>query len=248
MSLNKRNKTVDIVCIQNELKQCLDLYKLHFYKRNESKFCKIHDLLKTDEVDHNCLGCNLNESFELIIEFLKNYKHYNNLNYALTQFILIHYLLSERIETILNIISIPEYSKEKFKILNRIKRWSNFIKHPKSFVLVHHAYYNYVDSGFEYTPTVNFDLTIDDQFIDEFYKGHHNKEEQEKQNKKLYDKIKKSNKVLVLFPNFLKLTNDLNVCFLEFLEIIETNKIFKEKLKTEATFKNYFNKSIILNS
>jgi hypothetical protein len=110
-------------------------------KYNDPLSCEIHDYFDSEN-NHNCLGCNLAEVESQFISFLKQYKRFNSENESFTLYILLSYLLVERIELIMKLMELPEnYRLEHFRTFVKMRRWANFIKHPKSFMLVHHPSY-----------------------------------------------------------------------------------------------------------
>jgi hypothetical protein len=67
--------------------------------------CEFHDAFGTyDTGHHNCLGCNFADITWLIINFLQTYASQNKIQYAYSTFIVLAYLLVERIDTLFNII------------------------------------------------------------------------------------------------------------------------------------------------
>jgi hypothetical protein len=65
---------------------------------------------------------------------------------SFTKFILPAYLVVERMYEIFSIVELQEsYRLKNFQTFRKIRRWANFLKHPKSFILVHHAKYLFED-------------------------------------------------------------------------------------------------------
>jgi hypothetical protein len=134
---------------------------------------------------------------------------------------------------------VPEKFREKhFKVFQQIRKWANFIKHPKSFILVHHPDYNFENSGFN--TEKEFQEIVNDQFVTQFYKGQRLPEDQKKFNKELYQRLHNKKGVLVLFPDIRQLTKKLCYSINKFVELITKNDVYKEILSDEATIENYF--------
>lgn len=110
----------------------------NFKKRGEydTFFCNIHSNFNDG---HNCVACNLNDSSKRIESFLIGYRLFTNVHSTMTNFIFLLYLQAECIFEYFNYLQLPNaYIQKKFQILFTGKRWANFLKHPKSFMLVHH--------------------------------------------------------------------------------------------------------------
>ena len=125
---------------------------------------------------HNCLGCN----FADCTGWIHNHLHTalttddSSLQEFYTHYLLKLYLFVERAYVIFEIVGLPqEYRGRHFDVFKRVHKWANFIKHPKSFLLVHHAQYfmdgdTAVDEPFERT---KFAVVIDQAFVSEYYAG-----------------------------------------------------------------------------
>lgn len=130
------------------------------------------------------------------------------------------------------------YREKYFKVFQQIRKWANFIKHPKSFILTHHPEYDFENS--ETRHDRQFSETINEQFVTEFYKGYSDSANQKKQNKELYRRLRNKKDALVLFPDIAKLTNKLCYSYNKFIELILTNDVYKEILNDETTISTYF--------
>lgn len=220
-----------------KFKECFDLFgKGALDEQTIPYSCKIHDAFGgLGKEHHNCLGCNFTESVDLILEYLRNHEKLDHTQQHFSIYIMSLYLLVERIDMILGIIQLPDSYKEKhFKVFQKIRKWSNFIKHPKSFILTHHPTYDFSGSGTVHSNT--FSITIDDNT---YYKGAKG-EDQKKMNNELYIKLKNKKNVLVLYPDIAILTKDLCFAFRKFVDMIINNEIFIEILNDETTIANYF--------
>ncbi|HXA01651.1 MAG TPA: hypothetical protein VNW99_06670 [Cytophagaceae bacterium] len=148
--------------------------------------------------------------------------------------ILFSYLLVERFEEIFRIVKLPEaYRLRHFQIFGIIKRWTNFLKHPKAFILVHHPeYYFENEIELEHNDKNNM-IIIDQEFIDIYYSG-------DKENNKLYSILKNKNNVVVLLPNLPDLMSEFCKAQKKFIDIISNNEVFRETLDEQSTLKDYF--------
>src|SRR5688572_8288450 len=152
--------------------ESFDIYKT---SANDDKdvpiLCKIHDAFGGMEgPHHNCLGCNFADSQTLIYNYLSRFEEFDDIQEAISVYILLLYLLVERMETVMEIVQVPTIFRDKhFKVFQQIHKWANFIKHPKAFILTHHPVWDYEGSSL-YSGR-EFKLTIDDPFINTYYKG-----------------------------------------------------------------------------
>jgi len=224
-----------------KFKDCYDIFLSKAFDTDEcANSCKIHDAFGgLDGQHHNCLGCNFSDSSELILKYLEKHEELNDIQRNFTVYILLLYLLVERIDIVLDIIQLPEIYREKhFKIFQRIRKWANFIKHPKAFILTHHPFYDFENSGIVHTQ--NFSLKIDDNFVTTYYKGQKDPIIQKKTNKELYEKLKNKSNILVVFPDITNLTENLCYSYNKFIDIIINNEVYIEILNDDTTISDYF--------
>jgi len=216
----------------------------HYDEEFNSLFCNIHNNF---EKGHNCVACNLNESNIRIENFLVQYNNFNDLHLTFTNFILLLYLQVESIYEYFEIIQLQEsYKCKHFKIFQDVKRWANFLKHPKSFMLVHHPDWTYEGreikkdtDEIEYVAELitRTNPTIDSNFVNEFYAG-------DKKNKELYKKLNKKEDILVCFPNPIKLIEEFTKAQKKFTEVISNNEIVRDLLENKTTIENHFSEEI----
>lgn len=221
--------------------EALEIYKdSAFYKDHVPILCQIHDAFGGNKGEHhNCLGCNFAESQELILNFLEKSDQYSDIKEAVTIYILTLYLLVERMDTVMDMVQVPTVYKEKhFKVFQQIRKWANFIKHPKAFILTHHPEYDFEDSGIEWEK--EFTITMNDQFINEYYKGESDPVKQKAKNKDLYDKLRNQKNIKVVFPDIAKLMKKLCHSINAFKDLILQNQVYIDILNDESTIANYF--------
>ncbi|MBK6701792.1 MAG: hypothetical protein IPG55_18300 [Saprospiraceae bacterium] len=221
---------------------CHDLFEQNAFTNGEPNACKLHDAFGgNDGPHHNCIGCNFASGSQLVLRFLKRHKDLDDVEQDVTIYILLLYLIVEKAEIIIDYLKYPSHLKSKnFQIFILIKRWANFIKHPKAFLLSHHSIYNYEDSNitYEFTPT----LVIDSTFVSKYYKGVSDKIKQEELNNELYDRVSNKKDILVMFPNLLLLTVQFCYEYDFFVDMILSNETYRSELNNRATLKNFFTK------
>lgn len=206
----------------------------HHFKNKENEFdtlfCGIH---KNFIEGHNCVACNLNENNHRIEEFLLNYRLFSDNFSTFSSFIFLLYLQVEYFFEYLNIVQIPkEYIQKNFHILYTIKRWGNFLKHPKAFILVHHPKWEYESEKALYNKD---EIIINSKFVNTFFAG-------ESKNKDLRKLLKGKENITVLFPNPYKLIVDFCKIQKKFIDLIAKNQLVIDILNDEATLINYLEK------
>lgn len=196
-----------------------------------SLLCTIHTNFKEG---HNCVACNLDESNRRIEDFLFGYKHFTDPFPVMTNFIIQMYLQAEQIFAYLKIIKLSnEDIKENFQPLITIKRWANFLKHPKFFLLVHHPYWDY-ERDIPSLYKEGAEKIIDTEFVNAYYAG-------DKKNEELYALLAKKKEVMVLFPNPITLIDEFCKAQNKFVKLIEENAGYRDLLDNEATIRDYYN-------
>jgi len=228
-----------------KFKECFDIFSTKAIDQEDGtpNSCKIHDAFGgQDGQHHNCLGCNFADSSTLILRYLEKNEELTDIQQDFTVYVLLLYLLVERIEIVFDIIQLPDTYRDKhFKVFQQIRKWANFIKHPKSFILTHHPVYDFENSGTTYDKP--FTETINEQFVTQFYKGHSNQDDQKKQNKELYNRLRNKKDILVLLPDIAKLTDKLCYSYNKFVDLIIKNDVYIEILNDETTISTYFENS-----
>jgi len=205
----------------------------------EPVMCQLHEVFETfDSVHHNCLGCNFAESTWLINNFLQTYKSQYSIQYAYSTFIILAYLLVERIDTLFDIIELDkDFRRENFKVLLDLRRWANFLKHPKAFLLTHHPTFSFSDSPKNKELIAKANVIVDRAFLDKYYA-----EKDEKKDQTLYKAIENKDNILVIFPNVISVTENLCQAMKDCVSIIRDNAVYRWILehKHKTTFRDYW--------
>lgn len=200
-------------------------------KEYDSLFCTIHNNFKEG---HNCVACNLHESNRRIEQFLLNYKHFTETYCVLTSFILLLYLQAENILLYIGIIELPkDQIKQYFQPFITVKRWANFLKHPKTFLLVHHPFWRYEDNESLVNTTISGEI-IDTMFVNRYYGGPNHNEE-------LFEKLLKKKDITVVFPNPVIFIEQFCQAQKKFVDLIQQNKTYRDLLENKATIHDFYN-------
>lgn len=229
----------DLTKINDECMSLIDKYLLNVNGEGKHEACKIYNkLVNEDSSEHNCLGCQFMDLHQQI------YNNFTKINtYGLsTEFYFKTYIFwlyqnVERIYEIFEMINpndknsiLKTYFEQNFITVKKIKRWTNFIKHPKAFKFTHHPEYCFES---EFTKRHNNLIILGTKEIEYFYAG-------TKRNNQLYKKIAKKNKVMVVLPNLVELTEKFCNEFITFTKFICKNEVIASALKKETTISNYY--------
>jgi len=236
MSLDQYNFTLEeeAAVVRKQFEECYKIFRQEAFDGDEAVPCRIHDAFELEPDHHNCLGCNFADIIELIDGFLATHKLFKRLHHVYIQYILLNYLLVERIDTLFNLIELNEaYRQENFKILMAVRRWANFIKHPKAFILTHHAEYTFVGSEKNGDLKGHAGVTIDRTFIDKYFSN-------DDRNSELYKELENKENVLVEFPDAKYITQEMCRALKLCVGVVSENQVYRSVLKDRTTFLDYF--------
>jgi len=209
-------------------------YETEIFPEDYSIFCELHKLMEDEEEDHNCIGCNLDENALLLYSTLGLLEGYSSVVNKMRMLIITVYLLIERIDTILGIVEIHKgYRTDNFKTLYQVRKWANFVKHPKAFILAHHPIYSIEGFSGNSKLRKEAEVVVDFKFIQKYYSD-------DKHNDELYKEMQNKEGVLVVFPNPLKLISKLCSELQLFNRILRNNEIYREILKKKSTFLGFW--------
>ena len=201
--------------------------------------CKIYNkLVVSGSTEHNCLGCQFVDLHRSIYDNFSILDTSNlTLEFYFKTYMFWLYQNVERIYELFDLLNpkdenkmIKTFFEKHFTKTKQIKRWTNFIKHPKAFQFTHHPNYLYeTDSN----NILNESIVLNSDEIESYYSG-------SKNNSQLYKKISKSQNVIVLIPDLISLTTDFCNEFRTFTAFICNNDIVADYLKNETTVEQYF--------
>lgn len=221
--------------VRNQFRDAFLILQQEAIVDNDPVMCQLHDAFGTyDTFHHNCLGCNFADSTWLIHNFLRTYELQETIQYAYSTLIILAYLLVERIDTFFNAIELNKaYRDQHFKILLEIRRWANFLKHPKAFLLTHHPTFTFYSSPKNGGLRENASVVIDRAFIDKYYAN-------DEKNKELYRELENKENVLVVFPDAVWLVQNLCEAMHNCVAIIRDNPVYRAVVETRTTFYDYW--------
>lgn len=227
-----------MVTFENDYRKLAEKIKETLFDRDFSPItCSLHDILADDE-SHNCLACNMADYTWGVYQTVQAYallgEQASADEYILDQHVVfsifnwLHVMVEAllEIEKILNISLIVR--ADEFRTCTRIIKWTNFFKHPKAMIFVHHP--NYV---FSKAPE-GTEIVIDEEFVFKFYT-----------NKNTNDELKRllankpGEKVFVELPDLFKLIEEFSVEINEMIELINCGP-YKRLLSKKSTIQNYY--------
>lgn len=229
-------RTVNVI-----FKECFEIFSKHMLdEMGEPVACNLHEAFgNISETSHNCLGCNFADSINLILRYLRRNNELDDIQHDVSTYIFLLYLFVERIDMVFRIIKLPDIDKENdYFVFRQIRRWANFIKHPKSFILTHHPEFDFENSDKIYDK--KFSQIINDEFVFNYYKGYSNNNIQREKNEELYNLLRNSQDVIVIFPDLEILTYNFCCSFNKFIDLVKNNRDYNDILNNLATIRSYF--------
>jgi hypothetical protein len=133
--------------------------------------------------------------------------------------------------TIFKIIGITmDYVEKNWPVLIEIRKWANFIKHPKGFLFTHHPKYIFENESI----SKSNNQIIDYEIVIKFY----NRESDDSFKKSIHEMGNKKN-LIVLVPSPERIINEYVIVCREFCDKIKLNPHFKDVLKEHSTIIDY---------
>lgn len=197
-----------------------------------SNACKVYNALVGDCFDReDCIGENFNQLLHRIAEeWFENYRPGDNADYYFCNYILLLYLVVERVDQIFDVINkdgksklFRDYHENNFRTLRRINKWANFFKHPKEFLFTHWPRYHFAD---EMPATAVSDVIINYDFIKQHYYS-------EKHPRPTI--LENNNRVYVEIPDLEELTLEFCSEMNTFFDFICANQLIADYLKQKST-------------
>jgi len=197
-----------------------------------SNACKVYDTLVGDCFQRDdCIGENFNQLLLRIAEeWFGNYRPGGNLDYYFCNYMLLLYLVVERVDQIFDVINkdgksklFRDYHQKNFLMLRRINKWANFFKHPKEFLFTHWPKY-YLAS--EMPAVISGDVVINYDFIQTHYFS---------ETCPRPTILENSNRVYVEVPDLEQITRTFCEEMNTFFDFICANKLIADYLKQRST-------------
>ena len=234
---------VELTYVQKELEASYQMLRERGYREDGYPLlCEIHRVFTGEPytpsfrgvIDHNCLGCNFADSVHTIDSYLKTYNQQETIQHSFSIYLILLYLLVERMDTVFDIIQLhPEVRSRDFHSLSVIRKWANFIKHPKAFILCHHPVFTTLHAPKYKALHESASLTINTAFLQKYYTG-------DTHNSELYTILQNKECVLVVFPDAAHITESICSAMAMFLELLKDNKVYRDLLGKKTTFIDYW--------
>lgn len=188
-----------------------------------------------DQMHHNCLACNLDQDFGYIIKFLnetrKPFSDKDHIRYTFSIFIQLMNNCVEKMIAVLKVIHIKDYLT-KWPVLWEIKRWTNFIKHPKLFLYTHHPEFLFNDQLYN-EPNNNTSDILAYPFVSDFFTN------EKFEIAQLKSKVQNRGGLTVVLPNLVRVSKEYIFFCYQVLQLIEQSPDYKNDLRNISTLENF---------
>lgn len=225
-----------------QLKEAYEIFQQNAFDGDSvPTMCDLHDIFSSSTepsevvtADHNCLGCNFADSITLIDSFLETHDSQSSVQTSHTIAIMLFYLLVERMDMLLKLIKLnEEIYNEDFKILMEVRKWANFIKHPKAFVLTHHPVFTFEGHKHNSTARAEAKPCVDYTFVQKYYSN-------DEKNTDLFNELENKADVLVIYPSLPKIAAKMCEAMNNLIALLRDNSVFRRILKQKSTFREYW--------
>jgi hypothetical protein len=227
-----------------QMKEAYDLFrKMAFNEEYDYPImCELHDVFSTSTgprydgvaADHNCLGCNFADAINLVDNFLSSHSAQTSIQHSHTTTLILFYLLVERMDMLLNLIKLKDdIRKEDFKILMEVRKWANFIKHPKAFILAHHPVFTFENAAQNPALKKEAVVCVDFTFVQAYYSN-------DEKNDKLFNELTNKDEVLVIYPALPRVAQQLCEAMQNIIGLLRDNAVFRRILGQKSTFTGYW--------
>lgn len=208
--------------------------------QNDQLMCRIYEAYAGPSLTHhNCLGDNFNDLTNHILKFLRIVGHDPEVFEYHESFAILSHLINttwERISDIFMILSVPDsYKFRHYPCFIRMRKWSNFFKHPKEFAWLV-CFPQWHLEGSEKALELQADgayKVIDDQFLKKYYSADRSKG-------LAGEFANHRDKVVVLLPDVVQvmelICDELN----DFVNVVTKNPVYFEILNDKATIINFY--------
>lgn len=211
-----------------EFKNALEIFKKRV--TDPKLMCDIFNTYaQPDPSAHNCIGCEMLDGLtgvEQLLDALINSPAEIETRNAFKFLLFACNEINERIKDIFELLNLPESTKGRhFTVLKKVRRWTNFFKHPNAFgYLIHHPEYVFENNFDESTNTL---LVVDDSFVEKYWSGENSKG--------LIKALSMHHEATVVLPQLDTLMDDFCNSLEKFVEIVTENPVYVEILEDKTT-------------
>jgi len=220
--------------LQNELDLAIKIFEITLFNSgsDNSVFCSIHSFLGTRNADHNCIGCNIDDILKFMRSVFSISKNLDSVENVYFHLIPVMNLVVERLDIINYMFENKVIDRSSFQSFQIIRKWTNFIKHPKAFMFCHHP--NYAFENCEHLELYTYNKkVIDYEFVKKYYS---NKDKDEI----LINELERIPNILVLFPNIVQLTSRFSDQIQIYLNFLKTNAEALKTISSKTTYINFW--------
>lgn len=220
--------------LQNELDLAMKNFDITLFNpgSDNSVFCSIHSFLGTRNADHNCIGCNIDDILKFMRSVFSISKNLDSVENVYFLLIPVMNLVVERLDIINYMFENKVIDRSTFQSFQIIRKWTNFIKHPKAFMFCHHPKYAF--ENYEHLELyTNNNKVIDYEFVNKYF-SNKNKDEI------LINELEGIPNILVLFPDIVQLTSRFSDQILNYLDILKSNARALRTISSKTTYLNFW--------
>lgn len=218
---------------KNELNAAIQIFEWELFNHSgNSIFCTIHSLLGTNGYDHNCIGCNIDSNLKFMRSEFSISKHLESIEHVYFHLIPAMNLVVERLDIINSLFEGKVTDRSTYQSFQIIRKWTNFIKHPKAFMFCHHPKYAFENCEHLEFYTHN-NKVIDYDFVERYYS-------RKKKDEELMEELNQQPNVLVLFPDIRILTDRFSRQIQYYLNFLKTNEEALFKISRKTTYLEFW--------
>jgi hypothetical protein len=221
------NKMEIQINISSEFKACHGIFKQKVYENGGiPAVFKLHQVLKQRKSEQNSFAYSLADSIHLIANFLNKNKTFRDIQEDYSSFILLQNLLVNRLDTILDIVKMPNEIREKeFKIFQQINAWAYFLKPHTAFISKYPTVYVFENNIFSHDFEA-YSLIVNNDFVIKYNNAQLNRSNfLTELTKKGYNLERINEKpILLILPNITEITNQLCDAINKFIDLFLSDK------------------------
>ena len=217
------NKMEIQINISSEFKACHGIFKQKIYEKDGiPAVFKIQQVLKQRKSEQNSFAYSLADSIHLIANFLNKNKTLRDIQEDYSSFILLQNLLVNRLDTILDIVKMPNEIREKeFKIFQQINAWAYFLKPHTAFISKYPTIYVF-ENNIRAHDFESYSLIVNNYFVNKYNKAQLNRSNFFTGLTKMGYNLERINEkpILLILPNISEITNQLCDAINKFVDVI----------------------------
>jgi hypothetical protein len=219
------------LAIDKKFEECYKLFQQEAYDdKGHSVFKQLHNAFHSDNQQcNNCFGCSIQVNAQLITNYLKKYPSFSNIQNEFGAYILLQHLIIERLETILDMIEIPQSRRDQeFAVFKQIRVWAFLFKPYTTFIPKNRA--DFILENFN-TPEVisQESFVVTNKYVLDYYEK---KVARRRLPTYTIPEFVDNNdkRMLIVLPNIVELTDQVCQAYNKFVDLLLSNKEYENCL------------------